>query len=231
MSITLYNGDCLEEMKNIPDVLIDLILIDPPYVISKDSGFNSGDLKKFTSYKTYFGDWDKKEYTILDDVFSVLSEKLKNGGTIICFYDLWKITHLKDVMEKNNFKQIRFIEWLKTNPVPVNSKKNYLTNAREVALSCVKKSNPTFNSKYDNGIYEYPICHDKDRFHPTQKPVKLMEDIIKKHSNAGDTVLDCFMGSGSTGVACINQGRNFIGIEKDPELFRKAKERLTKSNL
>lgn len=98
-------------------------------------------------------------------------------------------------------------------------------------MSCVKKSNPTFNSKYDNGIYEYPICHDKDRFHPTQKPVKLMEDIIKKHSNAGDTVLDCFMGSGSTGVACINQGRNFIGIEKDPEFFRKAKERLTKSNL
>ena len=187
-------------------------------------------MKKFTSYKTDFGDWDKKEDCILDDVFSVFSKKLKNGGTIICFYDLWKITHLKDVMENNKFKQIRFIEWLKTNPVPINSKTNYLTNAREVALCCVKKSNPTFNSEYDNGIYEYPICHGKDRFHPTQKPVKLMEDIIKKHSNVGDTVLDCFMGSGSTGVACLNTNRNFVGIELDEKFFKKAKERIESHN-
>ena len=72
-------------------------------------------------------------------------------------------------MEKYKFKQIRFIEWIKTNPVPLNQSVNYLTNSREIALLGVKGGKPTFNSKYDKGIYEYPIQSGKTRFHPTQK--------------------------------------------------------------
>ena len=119
-----------------------------------------------------FGDWDKNFFG-LEKVFKEAQRILVEGGTMICFYDLWKIETIKQYYENNKFKQIRFLEWIKTNPVPINSKINYLINAREVAVLGIKKSKPTFNSSYDKGIYEYPICHEKGRFHPTQKPLEL----------------------------------------------------------
>jgi len=129
-------------------------------------------------------------------------------------------------MERHKFKQIRLVEWIKTNPVPLNSKRNYLTNAREVALLGVKVSKPTFNSKYDKGIYHFPICHEKGRFHPTQKPLKLMEELIKKHSNVGDIVIDTFAGSATTLVAAHNTERLWGGCEPDDDYFIKATARL-----
>ena len=92
------------------------------------------------------------------------------------------VTLLKEIMEKHKFKQIRFIEWIKTNPQPLNSKINYLTNSREIALLGIKVSKPTFNSSYDNGIYQFPLQGGKKRFHPTQKSLLLFEELIKKHS-------------------------------------------------
>ena len=124
------------------------------------------------------------------------------------------------------FRQIRFIEWVKTNPVPINSKINYLTNAREIAVVAVKESKATFHSEYDNGIYRYPICHDRGRFHPTQKPLALIEELVVKHSNEGDVVLDCFAGSATTAVAAYNQDRNFIGCELSKEYYKKSIKRL-----
>lgn len=172
-----------------------------------------------------FGDWDNG-FSGLDIVIKECYRVLKNGGTMICFYDLWKLTTLKEYFESAKFKQIRFIEWIKTNPVPLNSKINYLTNSREIAILGVKGSKPTFHSEYDNGIYNYPICHDKGRFHPTQKPVILMEELIKKHSNEGDLILDCFSGSASTAVAAYNQNRDFIGCELSKEYYDKSISRL-----
>lgn len=86
---------------------------------------------------------------------------------------------------------------------------------------------PTFNSNYDKGVYEYPIYHGKERIHPTQKPVDLIAELIEKHSNAGDTILDCFSGSCTTAVACIKTGRNFIGCELDSIYFAKSTSRIT----
>ena len=114
----------------------------------------------------------------------------------------------------------------KTNPVPVNSKVNYLTNCREIALVGVKGSKPVFNSEYDNGVYEYPICADKGRFHPTQKPLELFKELVRKHSVKGSLVLDCFSGSGTTAVACKILERDFIGCEISPEFYEKSLERL-----
>ena len=151
---------------------------------------------------------------------------LRPGGTCIIFYDLWKITYLQETLNAAKFKQIRFIEWLKTNPVPINSKINYLTNCREIALLGVKKGKPTFHSKYDKGVYEYPIYHGKDRFHPTQKSLKLFEDLVKKHSNENDLVLDCFLGSATTALACKNTNRRFVGAETDENYYKKSVERL-----
>ena len=129
-------------------------------------------------------------------------------------------------MTEAKFKQIRFIEWIKTNPVPLNSSRNYLTNSREVALLGVKDGKPTFHSAYDNGIYHFPICHETGRFHPTQKPYGLMISLIAKHSNEGDVVLDTFAGAATTLIAARNLGRSYIGCELDPEYFDKAEKRL-----
>ena len=140
---------------------------------------------------------------------------------MIMFFDLWKITVLKEIMEKYKFKQIRFLEWIKTNPQPINSKVNYLTNSREIALLCVKGGKPTFNSKYDTGIYNFPLQGGKKRFHPTQKSLPLFEELIKKHSNEGDLVLDTFLGGGTTALACKNTNRNFKGCEISKEYYDK----------
>ena len=179
-----------------------------------------------TPPKTDFGEWDKKEI----DFFTAFKEfyrVLKPSGTLICFFDIWKMQYLKQIAEENKFKQLRLIRWDKTNPVPVNSKLNYLSNATEYALTCVKGGKPTFHSEYNPGIFKYPICSGKERTeHPTQKPVSLMRDLLDIHTNEGDTVLDAFMGSGSTGIACKNLNRNFIGIELDEKYFNIAKDRI-----
>ena len=226
--ISLVNQNCFDFLKTVPDKSVDLVLIDPPYEVSRDTNFQSGEAKGRDTDRfrvsMNFGDWDNN-FTGLDLVIKECHRLLKDGGTLICFYDLWKLTTLKEYFELANFKQLRFVEWVKTNPVPLNSKTNYLTNSREIAVVGVKKGKPTFNSEYDNGIYKYPICHDKGRFHPTQKPVALLEDLILKHSNENDTILDCFAGSGSTAVAAHNTNRNFIGCELSKEYFDKTLER------
>ena len=268
-SIDIQNVDGIEYLKTINKNSIDLILTDPPYIISKDSGMNSHYNKvkenaennvefvkteeEWTEYKernnienddkkdnymrygtifgkkycvkTDYGDWDS-EFTLdkLEEFISIYYDKLKKGGTLIMFFDLWKISQLKELMEKHKFKQIRFIEWIKTNPQPLNSKTNYLTNCREIALLGVKGGKPTFNSKYDNGIYTYPLQGGKNRFHPTQKSLPLFEDIIKKHSNEGDVILDTFLGGGTTALACKNTNRNFKGCDVSKEYYDKVME-------
>lgn len=228
------NQSCFELLASLENKTIDLVLIDPPYDISRPTNFQSGeetgkDTDRFR-ISMDFGEWDKN-FTGLEIAIRECFRVLKDGGTMICFYDLWKIETLKSYLEAAGFVQIRFIEWIKTNPVPINSKINYLTNSREVAVLGVKKSKPTFHSEYDNGIYRYPICQDKDRFHPTQKPLALIADLINKHSNEGEIVLDCFAGSCTTGVAAVLNNRQFIGCELDTEYYKKAVQRLKDCNL
>lgn len=229
LKINLYNKSCFDLLSLIESNSIDLVLIDPPYEVSRETGFANSN-KKGTDVDRFrlsmdFGAWDK-EFTGLDIVIKECYRVLKKGGTMICFYDLWKLTILKEYFDRAKFKQLRYIEWVKTNPVPINSKINYLTNAREIALVGVKGSNPVFHSQYDNGIYQHPICHEKGRFHPTQKPLLLIEELVLKHSNEGDIVLDCFSGSGTTAVASLKNNRNFIGCELDSTYHIKSIERL-----
>ena len=274
VNIDIKNFRGLEYLNAIPDNTIDLILTDPPYIISRNTGMNKhyNDVKfnpnklerteeqwikfwkkyvkknrideeepnileqkekqkknylKFgTIYgkkycvRTDYGDWDKNfTLDVLEEFIKMFYIKLKKGGTCIIFFDLWKITNLKILLEKYKFKQIRFIEWIKTNPQPLNSKRNYLTNCREIALSCVKNGKPTFNSEYDKGIYEFPLQGGKNRFHPTQKSLRLFEDLIKKHSNEGDLVVDTFLGGGTTAIACKNMNRRFKGCELSKEYY------------
>ncbi len=226
-------GDCLVELDKIDNNSIDLILIDPPYIISRDSNFkNYSDsiskelLTKYGKHSIDFGDWDKVELD-WNKLFTHFKRILKSGGTLIIFYDIWKSAEIKIVADNNNFKQPRVCCWTKSNPVPINSKLNYLSNANEYFFTFVKGSKPTFNSEYDKGIYSYPICHGKERYnHPTQKPLSLIKDLIQKHTNIGDVVLDCFAGSGTTGHAAELTDRKYILIEKDETYFSIIQERL-----
>ena len=286
-SLTIKNTEGLEFLSEIPDNSVDLILTDPPYITSRDSGMNkwvdhvekqdkedSSDLKteedwnnlktpeqwqewfdkgnielkkrekklrqlknnylkygsiygKKYAVKTNYGDWDS-QFTMekLNLFIRHFYRVLRDGGACIIFFDLWKLSYLKESLETEKFKQIRFIEWLKTNPQPINSKRNYLTNCREMALLGVKKGSSTFNSSYDKGVYEYPLYGGKERFHPTQKSLKLFEDLVQKHSNEGDLVLDCFLGSGTTAIAAHNTNRSFVGCELDKEFYEKTTQRL-----
>ena len=190
---------------------------------NKDNYIKYGSIygKKY-AVKTDYGEWDKLfTMEILEEFIKQYYKKLRNGGTCIIFFDLWKLSYLKELMEKYKFKQIRFIEWIKTNPQPLNSSRNYLTNCREIALLGVKGGKPTFNSKYDNAIYKYPLQGGKNRFHPTQKSLKLFKDLIQKHSKEGDLVLDTFLGSGTTAIDCKNTNRKCIGSELNKEYYDK----------
>lgn len=265
-NIDFKNIDGFSYLSTVKDNTIDLILTDPPYIISRESGMNThynnvkenekngiqtikteeewekykkdnnitndDKKKKYMKYgsiygkkycvKTDYGDWDNNfKIEDLDKFIGEYYKKLKKGGTLIIFFDLWKITELKQLMDKHNFKQIRFIEWIKTNPQPLNSKINYLTNCREIALIGIKDKKPTFNSQYDNGIYNFPLQGGKNRFHPTQKSLPLFEELIKKHSNENDTVMDTFLGGGTTLLACKNLQRKFKGCEISKEYYDK----------
>lgn len=255
----LQKCDGLAFTKKLPKKSIHLVLTDPPYIISQDSGMQTlfdsvkaGDPLKteleWTEYKskhnilsdegkdkfiqygsiygkkyaiqTDYGEWDKSfSLDKLDEFVQEYYRVLVDGGTCIIFFDLWKISILHDIMTKAGFKQLRMIEWIKTNPQPRNSRVNYLTNCREIALLGVKKSKPTFNSKYDNGLYFYPLQGGKLRIHPTQKNLMLFEELICKHSNENDIVLDTFLGAGTTAMACQKTQRICYGTELEDKYF------------
>lgn len=227
MSSQIINDDCYNALKNIDNNSINLILTDPPYNISRESNFTKNSTNtKFNKISIDFGDWDKEELD-LDSLFSEFKRVLKPGGTVVIFYDVWKSERLKQVAENYGFRQPRICQWVKNNPTPINSKINYLSNAIEFFFTFVKGKNPTFNSKYDKGIYNYPLCHGKERTsHPTQKPLELFKEIIIKHSNPGDLVLDTFAGTGTTALACVQTDRDYLVIERDQEYLKIIEYRL-----
>ena len=206
---------------------VDLILTDPPYTISKKTGFASvvNGVKRF-AVSMDFGAWDHVQID-LSDMAQVFYRALRQSGTAIVWYDLWKIGELKEAMEKAGFKMLRQIIWQKTNPVPLNMKSTYLSNSREMAVAGVKGGKPTFNSEYDSGVYELPIPrHNGHRQHPTQKPEPIFSELVRKHSNPGDLVVDPFLGSGTTAMAAIKNARSFAGCDIDDRYVEISRARL-----
>jgi site-specific DNA-methyltransferase (adenine-specific) len=220
-------GDCFEELVKLPNSSVDLILTDPPYQISRKSNFTkNSDNSKYNKISLEFGDWDYEKLDT-DFLFKEFYRILKPSGSLIIFYDIWKSNDLLHSSKKFKFKQPRVCQWVKTNPVPINSKVNYLSNAVEYFFTFVKKGKSTFNSEYDKGIYHYPICHGKERtIHPTQKPTNLIKELILKHSNKGNLILDCFAGSGTVGLCCKDLERGFILIEMDKSYYELINTRL-----
>ncbi|WP_242822133.1 site-specific DNA-methyltransferase [Leuconostoc sp. C2] len=221
----LINDNNLNALLGIPDNSVDLILTDPPYNISRKNNFES-----LNRAGIDFGDWDKNAdlLTWIDKVPRIV----KKGASIIIFNAWRNLGDIAERLEKNGFVVKDIIRWEKTNPMPRNRDRRYIVDY-EFAIWAVEKHDKwTFHrqsDKYDRSEIRVPITSKAEKMlgsHPTQKPIKLMEELLLQHSNENDIVLDPFMGSGSTGVACQNLNREFMGIELDETYFKIAENRI-----
>jgi len=231
--IDLQQGDCLELMKDIPDGSVDMILCDLPYGTTKnrwDTIIPFGELWKqyeriindngsiclfgqepfssvmrLSNLKMYRYDWT----WIKDSGTGFLNAHrmpLKNSENISVFY---KRIPFYNPQMRTGFK-----------PYSVTQGKNKSSNyGRQTGATTISDGErfPLTTVKFNR---------DKDKLHPTQKPVPLLEYLIKTYTHEGETVIDNCMGSGSTGVACVNTGRNFIGMELDEKYFKIAEQRI-----
>lgn len=211
------------------NIKVDHIITDPPYNISQDNNFST---MKHPRKGVDFGKWDKKFdlYSWIDNY----TKLLKSNGSMIIFCSYRFISHIIDKLELNDMIVKDVLIWKKTNPMPRNIDRRYVQDT-EFAVWAVKKNakwvfNKPENKSYLRSCFETPTVSGKERtIHPTQKSLKLMEEIIKIHTNENDVVLDPFMGSGSTGVAAINNNRKFIGIELEKDYFDISNDRLEKA--
>ena len=173
-----------------------------------------------------FGEWDKG---FNESSLSLLIPKIKKGGSLFLFHSFEQFNMLRNILGGLTFKDK--IIWEKTNPMPRNRDRRYISNI-EVASWYVKDGNKwTFNRQadnYDSCVYRYPSESGGGfkRYHPCQKNLNLITEILRRHSNEGDLVLDPFLGGGTTAVACINTNRNYIGFEKDTTYWEIANKRI-----
>ena len=223
--INLLKGDCLELLKTLENESIDALITDPPYNIARDNNF-----KSMGRAGIDFGEWDKGFNLI--SWLPIAIEKLKKGGNIIIFTSWKNTTPIIKELEKINCEAKDMIRVEKSNPMPRNRDRRFVTDY-EIAIWAVKKGAKwTFNRQLET--YERPLIKTKvtpksekiEKGHPTQKNTETMEWLIERLTNEGDIVLDPFMGSGTTGVACQNLNRDFIGCELSDEYFKMAQKRL-----
>ena len=235
MSIQLYNGDCLDIMNKIPNKSIDMILCDLPYGV--------------TACK-----WDN--VIPFEPLWEQYNRIIKDNGAIVLFgtepfYTQLKMSNLKDYkydlywdkkipsgMCNAKIQPMRQIETISVfikgksfyypqmikRDVPITS--GGMTGSRSAgAKGLVRLDTKVYTEKYPTTLLSFSKVR-KGSLHPTQKPTDLLEYLIKTYSKEGDVVLDNCMGSGTTGIACVNTKRNFIGIELEKKYFDIAKDRI-----
>ena len=241
----LFLGDAFEILPKLKNESVDLVFIDPPYFMQTEGKLirSEGTLfdginekwDKFNSFKEY------DEFTI--NYLKEIKRIMKQTASLWIIGSFQNIYRIGKILQDMDFWIINDIVWKKTNPTP-NFKGTRFTNSHETLLWVVKDKNAkyTFNyktMKYLNGgkqmgsVWEIPICAGSERIkidgkkaHPTQKPEKLLENIILATSKQKDVVLDPFMGVGTTPAVAKKLGRNYIGIEKEEKYFNLAKKRV-----
>jgi site-specific DNA-methyltransferase (adenine-specific) len=247
----LYNGDCLEVMKSIPDGSIDLILCDLPYgttacswdvVIPFEPLWKEYDrIAKDTAPIVLFGSQPFTTLMVASNIRNFREElvwlKNKSGSGLHADRRHIKVHENIMVFSKGAYT-FNPQKWeVKDREFLVHRKVfdyGYADNNIYGSVRDMKKADDGTRNPISVVSYEVPFTPQKKRqytdvdirLHPTQKPIALLEYLIRTYSNEGDTVLDNCMGSGSTGVACINTGRNFFGIELDEEYYKVAEQRI-----
>jgi DNA modification methylase len=227
----IYNADATEKIKEFikDDLKVDHIITDPPYNISKDNNFNT---MKNPRKGINFGAWDRGSFDLYSWI-PLYAKLLKENGSMIIFCSYRFISYIIDVLESKETQMIvkDVLVWQKSNPMPRNINRRYVQDM-EFAVWCVNKNakwtfNKPTNKPYLRSLFNYPLVSGKEKTgHPTQKNLRLIENIISIHTNENDLILDPFMGSGTTGEACLKLNRDFIGVELDKNYFEIAKDRL-----
>lgn len=216
--IDLKKGDCIELMKELPDESIDLIVTDAPYGVKYQSNYRV----KTEKFEVLMNDDNDIRFLAYEEFKRIL----KDNSVLVAFAS-WKNMH-KDMHELEKLFDIKnVIVWWKHGGGLGDLKHTLLTDY-EVAIVC-HKGKCKIRGKREGSVWECNKVNPNKMIHPTQKPVDLIKRIIEKFSDEGQVVLDAFMGSGTTGVACMEINRDFIGIELDEKYFEIAKERLNQN--
>ena len=227
----LYNGDCLELLKCIPDGSVDCIVTSPPYNLGGDFHIcNNGKRTSYGAYKS-FGDnmteehYQENQIEVLNELYRITKE----SG--FCFY-----VHKERIANNNIVSPIEWIRktgWLIAQTVVLDmsatanvDKRRFFPVHEFVYVLCKSKDSKMHNDQKLTSVWKVKKTPRKKSGHPATFDVQIPTNCILAATNAGDVVLDCYMGVGTTGVACVNTGRRFIGIELDPGYFKTAKERI-----
>ena len=236
MEITLLRGDCLQQLENVPGG-VDMVLCDPPY---SSGGLYAGQRKQSTAKKytdtdydgaaklpSFSGDnMDQRAFTeFMRWVCMKLREKTKESGVIAMFVDWRNLPAMTDAIQMAGWVWRGVCVWDKgtTRNIP-----GRFRNDAEYIVWGTNGDKPvdwTPGQKALPGVFRYNSVTPGKRYHQTEKPVPLLRDLMQICPEGG-TVMDCFMGSGSTGVACVETGRNFIGIEYAEEYFNTSEQRI-----
>lgn len=243
MTFTITNQDCLELLATIPDNSIDLILTDPPYAIGFDGGKGwDKQWKTEADYLDWCEKWSKECARVLKPNRMMIVWGTLKTDTFLR-YKLDILNKLPDMVGQNeiiwsynwggrskkNFARKHEYAWV------YSKGEEFLFNADDIRVERKMKKSMRTGDTHDKGtiptlIWEknnHTMSKDFINWHPTTKNVEILERIIKAYTDEGDTVLDIFMGSGSTAVACENTNRNSIGSEKSKEYYEKLLERLS----
>jgi len=238
--INLTQGDCLERMKEIPDGSVDMVLTDPPYGTTACKWDTVIDLPMM---------WEQLKRVIKPNGAIVMtaaqpftSALIMSQPKIFKYNFAWDKVLPRGHMnaKKQPLRVIEDICVFYRKPCTYNPQKTQ-GHKRKVASSKynkegdgsqvygkeVRDTHYDSTERYPTTLISFSTANQHGKFHPTQKPVALMEYLIKTYTNEGETVLDFTMGSGTTGVACLNTGRDFIGIELDSDYFQIAKQRIS----
>ena len=234
-NFSLLNGDCIEKMKKIQSSTIDLIITDPPYNLGKFMADRDTNLGKMRD--NFFGvaGWDDLDYKewkkSMNKFFHQAARVIKDGGSMIVFMSIIKVETLINIAQKNGFYYKTTGIWHKSNPMPRNMNLHFVNSTESWVYFTYRARTGTFNNsgKVLHDFIETSVTPQGERKygkHPTQKPEQLMEHFVTILSDEDDTILDPFMGSGSTGVVAVRNNRKFIGIELDETYFYIAQSRI-----
>lgn len=232
----LIKGNSLEVIPALRDA-VDCVMTDPPY---NTSNTNVKTFKDRANISADFGEWDKftdEEYLkFTKEWVEKAGELLKQSGNLITFCKMEYISDIKRICQEAGFGHHATIIWHKTNPVISVRKRSFLSSCEAILWESKGHDESvkyTFNfgkqSEMHNFI-ESPICMGNERYkHPTQKPRKVIDWLMKIFTNEGDMVLDPFAGAGTVMESCMDLGRSSISIERDDKFFEFMKERAKKN--
>ena len=229
----IVDGDSRELIHQIPSGSVDLILTDPPYNLSPYSTGNMN-FSWRSEINNDLAEWDTQEFMPVDWL-AEFKRVLKPTGNIFAFCSYNMLGKWHEAFDPE-FDTFQFMVWHKTNPVPKIRRAGFLNSCELIVCMWNKGHTWNFTNQKDmHNFIETPLCMGNERIkdpkHPTQKPLRVLEHIIKLASNPGDTILDPFMGVGSTGIAALHLERHFIGMEIAPDYFAAARTRLNEVHM